>query len=185
MSQVAVLFARSDSIYKSMSVCDVFDMERDALTFYGGKPVVAHPPCRAWGRLRKFARPRFGEKDLALFAVDSVINNGGVLEHPAASSLFRYAGLPGPGQRNKKGFTIQVSQHWFGHKAEKSTWLFISGIEPREVRPAPLVFAEPEYVIAQNTKSVKRKKEVSKADRERTPPQFADFLIDIAIKTLG
>ncbi|MWL55341.1 hypothetical protein GQL84_23735, partial [Escherichia coli] len=62
-----------------MPECDVFDIERDARTFAGGMPVVAHPPCRAWGRLRKFAKPRPDEKALALFAVAQVRAFGGVL----------------------------------------------------------------------------------------------------------
>jgi len=43
---VAVLFARADSIYKSLPDCDVYDIERDARTYDGPWPVVAHPPCR-------------------------------------------------------------------------------------------------------------------------------------------
>ncbi|WP_202122885.1 hypothetical protein, partial [Escherichia coli] len=77
--RIAVLFARVDSNYKAMPECDVFDIERDARTFAGGMPVVAHPPCRAWGRLRKFAKPRPDEKALALFAVAQVRAFGGVL----------------------------------------------------------------------------------------------------------
>ena len=46
---VAVLFARADSYYKTLPGCEVYDMERDARTYDGPWPVVAHPPCRAWG----------------------------------------------------------------------------------------------------------------------------------------
>lgn len=46
---VAVLFARSDSVYKSIPGCDVWDINRDARNWKGGAPIVAHPPCRAWG----------------------------------------------------------------------------------------------------------------------------------------
>ena len=58
---VAVLFARADSNYKALG-CDVWDAERDARRWPGGDAVVAHPPCRAWGRLRAFAKPRPDEK---------------------------------------------------------------------------------------------------------------------------
>jgi len=74
---VAVLFARADSIYKTLPGCDVYDIERDARTWPGGCPVVAHPPCRAWASLRNHAKPREGEKDLAHFAVAMVRKWGG------------------------------------------------------------------------------------------------------------
>ena len=93
---VAVLFAREDSVYKTLAGCDVYDIERDALTWPGGCPVVAHPPCRAWGQLRYWAKPRPGEKELALWAVEQVQRWGGVLEHPARSTLWPVAGLPEP-----------------------------------------------------------------------------------------
>ncbi|WP_255347922.1 hypothetical protein [Xanthomonas sp. NCPPB 1128] len=41
MIQVAVLFARADSVYKTLPGCDVYDMERDARTFAGGMQVAA------------------------------------------------------------------------------------------------------------------------------------------------
>ena len=63
--KVTILFARADSNYKTLQDCDVFDSRRDARRWPGGCPVVAHPPYRAWGRLRHFARPRPGEKELA------------------------------------------------------------------------------------------------------------------------
>ena len=93
LRQIAVLFARQDSIYKTLPGCDVLDIERDARNWPGGCPVVAHPPCRAWGRLRAFAKPRNDEKELALLAIEHVRQFGGVLEHPAASTLWDAAGL--------------------------------------------------------------------------------------------
>ena len=88
MQTVAVLFARSDSVYKTLPGCDVYDMERDARIYDGPHPVVAHPPCRAWGRLRVFASPRPDERNLARLAVAMVREFGGVLEHPAGSTLW-------------------------------------------------------------------------------------------------
>lgn len=100
---IAVLFARSDSIYKSLPGCDVYDIERDALTWPGGSPVVAHPPCRAWGSFAWRARPREGERECAPWAVEQIRRHGGVLEHPAASKLWPEHGLPEPGQRDAWG----------------------------------------------------------------------------------
>lgn len=58
MNPVAALFVRSDSVYKKMEGVECFDMERDARTYDGPWPVVAHPPCRAWGNFAMFAKPR-------------------------------------------------------------------------------------------------------------------------------
>lgn len=172
MKTVAVLFAREDSIYKSFASADVYDMERDARTFRGGLPVVAHPPCRAWGRLRHFAKPRFDEEALAFFAVDNVRLNGGVLEHPAGSLLWTAARLPLPGERDQfGGFTMPILQSWFGHKAPKNTWLYIVGIEPSQIPSFPMQLGKPLGRIQDNG---------SKKFREATPQQMAVWLLDVA-----
>ena len=44
----AKIMASGKSIYKTMPGVDAYDRLRDALTFSGGMPVIAHPPCRAW-----------------------------------------------------------------------------------------------------------------------------------------
>ena len=49
---IAVLCARHDSPYKAIPTCDVYDEARDARTFPGGVPVIAHPPCRGFGNFR-------------------------------------------------------------------------------------------------------------------------------------
>ena len=125
---VAVLFARRDSIYKSIDGCDVYDADRDALTWPGGMPVVAHPPCRGWGRLRHFARPAEFELALGPWAVDQVRRHGGVLEHPAYSQLWLYCALPAPGATDTVGgWTLPIWQSWFGHRADKATWHYTVG----------------------------------------------------------
>lgn len=176
----AILFARSDSIYKQMPDCDVYDADRDALTWAGGAPIVAHPPCRAWGRLRTFANPRPGEKELALWAVEKIRQWGGVLEHPAGSTLWATAGLPAPGTRDQwGGWTLPIHQHQWGHKAEKATFLYIVGCTPADLPPLPLLLSEPTHVVA-TRKRAGSKPEISKADRERTPPALAAWLVLLA-----
>ena len=49
MHPVVVLFVRADSIYKTLPGVECYDEARDARTWPGGCPVVAHPPCRTWG----------------------------------------------------------------------------------------------------------------------------------------
>lgn len=180
---VAVLFARRDSIYKTFTGLDVYDMDRDARTFKGGAPVVAHPPCRAWGRLRGLAKPRHDEKDLARFAVDVIRRNGGVLEHPATSTLWADKGLPKPRCCDEfGGFTLDVEQLWWGHQAVKKTWLYIVGADMRQVQASiPFRMDYPTHVVATSARSrISGMKELSKAKREHTPPAFAEWLVWVA-----
>lgn len=179
---VAVLFARADSHYKALPGTDVWDIERDARKWPGGAPVVAHPPCRAWGLLRQFAKPREDEKALAPWAVEQVRAHGGVLEHPAGSSLWPALGLPEPGQRDEwGGWALVVHQHWWGHRAEKATRLYIVGCEPRDIPDVPMVLGRPTHCI-RPTKSYPRLPSVTKAEREHTPPAFAAWLVELAAK---
>lgn len=176
---VAVLFARSDSCYKSLSGVDVWDIERDARLWPGGCPVVAHPPCRAWGQLRRFARPRPDEKQLAVWAVDQVRRFGGVLEHPRRSTLWPVVGLPLPGSFDSfGGWTLPIHQNWFGHRAEKATFLYIVGCAPGLVPSFPLVLGAASHVV-QSRKSDSRP-HISKVEREHTPIELAVWLRELA-----
>jgi len=137
---IAVLFARQDSRYKDLQGYDVYDIDRDARNYNGSEPVIAHPPCRAWGRLSHMANPRPDEKDLAWFALDKVRKNGGVLEHPKGSRLWKEAPLPMPGEFPDEhgGFTILIDQYHFGHVARKWTHLYIVGITPDQLPKIPI-----------------------------------------------
>lgn len=180
---VAVLFARADSVYKDLPGTDVWDALRDALRWPGGAPVVAHPPCRAWGRLRKFAKPRPGERELALWAVDQIRTYGGVLEHPASSLLWAEKPLPEPGQVDAwGGWTLVISQWWWGHKADKLTRLYICGAKPDQLPPIPYRMGEATHVIAQSNRrqKLRLRPEVTKREREATPPDLAVWLLDVA-----
>lgn len=175
---IAVLFARKDSVYKSLPDCDVWDAARDASRWPGGCPLIAHPPCRAWGRLRKQAKQVEGERELAMWAVDQVRKYGGVIEHPAGSLLWREKNLPLPGQWDEFGFTLWVSQWWFGHKADKPTWLYVCGIESQDLPPIPFRLGEPTHVIQSRKRSGYRP-HVSKAEREHTPREMAVWLCEV------
>ncbi len=177
---VAVLFARADSSYKQIEGVDVWDVERDARRWPGGCSVVAHPPCRAWGRLRQFAKPRPDEKDLARWAVAQVRNWGGVLEHPAGSTLWGDMGLPFPGLFDAfGGWTLAAPQKWWGHKAEKASWFYVVGCAPRDIPSIPYVLGDAAYVV-QSRKRNDYRPHISKAEREHTPPQLARWLVDLA-----
>lgn len=187
---IAVLFARRDSIYKTMPGLDVYDIDRDACSWAGEGPVIAHPPCRAWGGLSYLAKPRPGEKELAPWAVDAVRRAGGVLEHPERSKLWPEKNLPGPGFRDEfGGWTLPIWQSWFGHKADKATRLYIVGIEPTDIPPIPLALGYGTHCVtkAPRRKDGTRKRrgepgyrpELTKAAREHTPPALAAWLVDV------
>lgn len=193
-SPVAVLFGRSDSHYKALPGVDVWDIDRDARKWPGGSTVVAHPPCRAWGRLAHMAKPRPDEKELARFAVAMVRQNGGVLEHPAASKLWADQSLPQPGAGADAfgGWTLGISQHWWGHRATKNTLLYIVGVSPRDIPDLPeLRLGDGTHVIAQDTRKGNGGRRlvqgdlgwrpfVTHAEREHTPPLLAQWLVELA-----
>jgi len=168
-----------------MDGVDVYDIDRDARTWPGGLPLVAHPPCRAWGRLRQFAKPRHDERELAILAVKHVREFGGVLEHPACSTLWRHQGLPIPGASSDAfgGFTVEVEQFHWGHKAQKKTWLYIVGLLPSELPPIPMRIGQPTHCIT-STKAYLRLPTVTKREREITPPQFAEWLVRVASSSM-
>jgi hypothetical protein len=178
---IAILFARADSVYKTLYGCDVYDIDRDARTWPGGSPVVAHPPCRAWGRLRQFSKPRDGEKELAISAVIKVRQFGGVLEHPAESSLWIDQGLPRPGRMPDAfgGWTMEIQQFHFGHRAEKATWLYIVGCHPDDLPLIPHREGKPTHCV-RPTRAYPRLPSITKPEREHTPPQLAVWLVELA-----
>jgi hypothetical protein len=133
---VAALFVAKGGCYFGLPDVDPWDEERDARTYDGPWPVVAHPPCQRWCRLAGLVEKRWGHKrgeDGGVFAsaLASVRRWGGVLEHPAYSDAWSAHGLNRPpsggGWVNADdvgGWTCYVEQHRYGHAAKKATWLY-------------------------------------------------------------
>lgn len=48
---IAALYVERDGVYYGLPGVDPWDEERDARTYAGPWPVVAHPPCARWCRL--------------------------------------------------------------------------------------------------------------------------------------
>lgn len=189
-ADVAVLFAREDSGYKAMPSVDVWDKVRDATMYRGTLPVVAHPPCTRWSMINGVVLSRYPHKahefawgndgGTFAFALDTVRRCGGVLEHPAGSRAWRHYSLPQRGRTPDKygGWTAEVRQVDWGHRAEKRTWLYIVGAGPDDVPPMPaprkhtaVVVRMPECATVEI---------MSKAEREHTPPEFRQWLVDLA-----
>lgn len=162
----AALFVRRDSHYYALG-CDCYDLERNALTFPGGVPVIAHPPCRAWGQLSHFAKPRPGERDLALWAIQQVRRWGGVLEHPINSRLWSEAGCLSWGIRDHfGGVLIPAYQSSWGHRAAKLSGFYIVGVDVPDIPPP-----RPPKVTVER---------MGRAERERTPYELAAWLVELA-----
>jgi hypothetical protein len=174
------LFVRADSAYKNRAEWDAYDQDRDALSYNGATPVVCHPPCRAWGRLSHMARNvRPNEKALALWSIDIIRENGGILEHPNGSKLFGEY-LPNVGETDiYGGFTILIDQYDFGHVAHKKTKLYIKGIDREALPTLPqkdnsLHYCEKGKLrsIAGNVKGTTR---CTQYQREYTPEKLIDY----------
>ncbi len=177
--KITVLFCQEDSIYKSFPVCDVWDEKRNALNFNELIPIIAHPPCRKFSRMRGLSTAPEVEKELAYFAAHHIKKYGGILEHPAFSILWKEANLPNPGEIDKfGGFTLVISQFWFGHKADKLTWLYIVGLKEGDLPPIPFALGEPLFTCSLSHVERPAKPEIPKRERSATPRKFAEWLIE-------
>ena len=174
------LFVREDSAYKNRQGWDAYDASRDATSYSEAHPVVCHPPCRSWGRLSHMAHNvREGEAELALFSIDKIRQNGGILEHPSGSRLFGKH-LPDAGETDDYGgFTIEIDQYDFGHVAHKRTKLYICGIDRAELPVLPEKDETIHYCekgkrrsIAGNVKGTTR---CTQYQREYTPEKLIDY----------
>ena len=172
-ADVAALFVTNDSIYKRLPNVDAWDKTRDARHYGGSMPVVAHPPCRAWASLRHCAKPEPGEKDLARLAIAYVDLYGGVLEHPQRSTLWREV---------DPDKVITVDQHWFGHRAQKRTKLYIPHLEFKYLPPYPLQLGQATHTVGlwSGRDKATCRPSISKREFEASPPAFAKWLVDIA-----
>lgn len=162
--KVAALYVETNGPYPGL-VSEWFDEAKDARNYKGPWPVVAHPPCETWGRLRHFSTK--DTHDLALHAVAMVRKFGGVLEHPASSSLWKECGLPLPDTLFADMFggrSYEVAQGDYGHAAPKLTWFYA-------VRLGPCPFHLP------RGGQLGRVENLSRFARKATPPQLAASLV--------
>jgi len=178
LKTVAVLCVSPRSVYHGMPGVDAYDSDRDARTFPGGMPVVAHPPCRTWSaycrQLVKATPEQIkAEQALAFFCLEQVCKWGGILEQPAHSRFWFAAGLPRPGSKGELGWTAEVWQAWWGYPVKKATWLFFSRITHAVDYPLRL------HARGKDRRAVQL---MSHRQRSATTPAFAEWLVQHARK---
>lgn len=187
MKTVAVLFIDPLGLYPKLTGVDCWGPDRDARTYAGQHPVVSHPPCGPWGKLSHMYRRN--EHDCGPIAVQQVRRFGGVLEHPANSKLWDHCGLPKPGDATDAygGRTYEVCQCDWGHVARKRTWLYVVGVDQRwmlaRIRKRAGTGVPTHWVSGGGSGRGKVQpgiKVCSAQQRRRTPPAFAEFLLEIA-----
>lgn len=195
---IAALYVETNGCYFGLDQVDPWDITRDARSYPGPWPVVAHPPCERWGRFAKGHMTKQVHQvgdDGGCFAsaLASLRRWGGVLEHPAHSKAWAAHGIPTPSAKGgwlQVGYcewTCQVEQGHYGHKARKATWLLYVGPKPPDLiwgssgqrLPAP----------TENRASYEKLRRcgvianMCSKHRQRTPPGFRDLLLSLARNT--
>ncbi len=137
---IAALYVQERGCYVNLHGVDAWPQSRDARLYAGPWPVVGHPPCERWGNywyggpsVPQERRQTLGD-DGGCFAacLTSVRQWGGLLEHPAGSRAWSAHGLPEPTRGGWfadmfGGWSCEVEQGHFGHRARKPTWLYAVG----------------------------------------------------------
>lgn len=203
--KINALFVETDGVYFNHPKIEPWDITKDAKTCTNGAPAIAHPPCQRWGRYwsggpSAKVRRKLGDDDGCFaFALDYVMENMGVIEHPEASHAWKKFGINKPPRNggwiyafDKYGFwTCCVEQGHYGHKARKATWLFFAGHH----KPKDLIWGKSHNGNNIRVDTGFRSKEAAKAaraqadykpikrlsEKERlgTPIAFRDLLIEL------
>jgi len=175
---VAALYVDPAGPYGDIAA-EVYDQDRDAQTFPGGMPVVAHPPCGMWGKLAW--RCKQDNKGLGIHAVQVVRECGGVLEHPVGSRLFAECGISVDGVLDQwGGYTIRAEQLGWGHRGRKDTIFYIAPGPGRSGEPVGFLPPLPERGGEFEIKPVQN---MGKLERRLTPPALAWWLCSVAYRT--
>jgi hypothetical protein len=186
---IAALYVETGGAYFGLPDVDPYDEARDARTYAGPWPVVAHPPCNHWCQLASVNAARYESFEIGddggcfAAALASVRRYGGVLEHPAYSLAWFEYGLPVPGHGgwtqafDDPGWTTAVSQVAYGHDARKRTWLYAVGCDlPAFNWSEPPARGQVGVGPHPGNKSLRLQGGKSSA----TPPAFRDVLLGMA-----
>tara|TARA_R110002020_G_C16034190_1_gene753160 strand:- start:82 stop:750 length:669 start_codon:yes stop_codon:yes gene_type:complete len=141
IKKVAALYVQTNGTYFNLPKVDPWDEDRDARTYDGPLPVIAHPPCQRWGKMwagspsviaNTGVRKKKGDDDgCFMHALGAVRKWGGVLEHPWGSHAWEHFQLNKPDRKggwiaadSQGGWTCCVEQGRYGHYAPKPTMLY-------------------------------------------------------------
>jgi len=192
VSVIAALYVQTGGVYFDLDGVDPWDEARDARSYPGPFPVIAHPPCKRWGRYwsggpsAKVKRIKGDDGGCFISALAAVRKWGGVIEHPEASHAWTWHGLNKPPKSGGwvvadwfGGWTCCVEQGHYGHRARKATWLYAVGAE----LPA-LTWGKAEGKMRldgghHGGERVKHKR-IGGSELAATPIPFRDLLISMA-----
>lgn len=103
---IAALYVRTNGPYFNVEGVDPWDEARDARSYAGPYPVIAHPPCQRWSKyfagsplvIARTGQRKIKGDDGGCFeaALAAVRRWGGVLEHPYGSYAWPHFGIPKP-----------------------------------------------------------------------------------------
>lgn len=197
---VAILFAYPDGPYSRVLDVDVWGEERDARTYPGAGPVVAHPPCSRWCRLAGLVEARWGHKrgeDDGCFAhaLASVRAWGGVLEHPAYSDAWAAFDLPDPPRHGGwvrgtcGGWACHIEQGRYGHAAKKATWIYAYGAPLPSMRWGSYADSASRALVSwcgnHVSAGMEGRPRVGTRAASETPDEMRDLLISMARAARG
>ena len=173
MFDVAALYVDASGPYPGLTD-HWYDACRDAASYQGELPVVAHPPCGPWGVLAWATKHQ--PREAGPHAVAEVRRCGGVLEHPVGSQLFKHCGIPtAPWSSWREvddwgGYTLRLPRWHFGHRGRKDTILYICGTA--DLPPLP----------RRDGGTPREVQRMCGRERRLTPPAFAWWLCLVAAR---
>lgn len=200
MRPIAALYVETNGCYFGLEGVVPWDKERDARTYAGPHPVVAHPPCQRWGHFwhgspRKPHQYRLGDDEGCFKAALAAVRRwGGVLEHPAHSRAWERFDLPRPEREGWSTTLLEpeavchVEQGHYGHMSRKATWLLVCwgdlpdliwGPAPQRLHPIALARHGYEKARRIGMCAMVGGKDKTRI-RDATPIPFRDLLISIA-----
>lgn len=201
MQQVAGLYVEPAGCYVGVPGVDPWDEARDARTYAGPHPVVAHPPCQRWGRFwhgstRKPHQFKLGDDGGCFEAALAAVKRwGGVLEHPAHSKawdafhiLKPQAGAGWQFDMVHGAWVCHVKQGHYGHDSRKPTWLLAAHCDLPSLNWSKGEQRLPAWMVERYGYEKARRIGVvamvggknKTAIRNATPQPFRDVLLSIA-----